>query len=192
VTGLGGALNVIHHMLLMVERYDVRVQNFFSLFQREYEGVGLWGSVLSAREGAERYRPTFQALMLANRVLNGDLVGVTKSGPDPSWQESFLYDGETVTVDVPYVHSFATRDDDARGLILLNLHPSAALPVRLELPASAVSDITRWTLTGPSITANNEVGHAEEVSITTDTIESFGDGTIALDAHSMTVLRWEE
>jgi alpha-L-arabinofuranosidase len=193
VTSLGGALNVTNHMLLMLERYDVRVQNFFSLFQREYDGVGLWGSVLSARAGQERYRPTFQALVLANQVLGGDLVEVDRSGEDPSWQTSFDYEDTSVTVDVPYLHAYATASGDTRGLILLNLHRTDALPVRLELSAEPTSAATRWTLSGPSIAANNELDHEPEVAVATDTVDDFADGWVAeLPAHSMTVLRWEQ
>ncbi|MBN1605098.1 MAG: hypothetical protein JW940_00620 [Polyangiaceae bacterium] len=193
VTSLGGALNVINHMLLMLERHDVRVQNFFSLFQREYDGVGLWGSVLSARAGQERYRPSFQALALANRVLDGDLVEVDRSGEDPTWQTTFDYEDESVTVDVPYVHAYATADGATRGLILLNLHPTEALPVRLELSAAPTSAATRWTLAGPSIAANNEPEHEPEVTVTTETADDFADGWFTdLPAHSMTVLRWEQ
>lgn len=193
VTSLGGALNIIHHMLLMVERYDVRVQNFFSLFQREYEGVGLWGSVLSARAGEERYRPTFQALVLANQILEGNLVEVDKSGEDPTWQTSFDYDGESVTVDVPYLHAYATANGATRGLILLNLHRTEVRPVRIELPAPPSSAATRWTLSGPSIAANNELEHAAEVTVTTGTEAGFSGGWVTeLPPHSMTVLRWEQ
>jgi alpha-L-arabinofuranosidase len=193
VTSIGGALNILNHMLLMVERYDVRVQNFFSLFQREYDGVGLWGSVLSARPDDPRYRPTFQALMLANQVLEGDLVAVTRSGEDPTWHESLDYDGTAVEVDVPFVHAYATRNGTVRGLILLNLHRTDALSVQLELAAEPSGAATRWTLEAASVAANNELDHAPEVSIQEASVTGFADGhTVDLPPHSLTVLRWEQ
>ncbi len=193
VTSLGGALNVINHMLLMVERYDVRVQNFFSLFQREYNGVGLWGSVLSARADQQRYRPTFQALALVNQVLDGSLVAVGKSGADPSWQETINYEDSDVTVDVPYLHAYSTSNGSTRGLVLLNLHRTDALPVQLNLPAAPTSGATRWTLSGPSSSSNNELDHAQEVTVSSESAADFDDGAVMdLPPHSLTVLRWEQ
>jgi len=194
VTSIGGALNALNHMLLMVERYDVKVQNFFTLFQDSYDGVGLWGSVLNAKDGEERYRPTYLALMLANRVLNGDLVSADKSGEDPSWQVSFDYSDETINTEVPFIHAYATRNGKQRGLILLNLHRSDALPIELALPAAAqASRATQWSLTADSITANNELEHAPQVSVAESAISNFTEGyTADLPPHSLTVLSWQE
>ena len=194
VTSIGGALNIINHMLLMLSRYDVRVQNFFSLFQREYNGVGLWGSVLSARSGEERYRPTFLSLIMANQVLFGDMVEVSKSGLDSAWTTSFEYDGETVTADMPYIHAYATRDSGDRGLILLNLHRTDYLPVQVDLPADPTdSAATLWEMTGNTITANNELDHDAEVAIHERTLDDFTDGYQRnLPPHSLTVIRWSE
>jgi len=194
VTSLGGALNVINHMLLMLERYDVRVQNFFSLIQESYNGIGLWGSLLSTKTGQERYRPTFLGLVMVNHVLAGDLVAVTRGGADPGWTSSFDYDGAPVSLQVPFLHAYATRDGDQRGLILLNLHRTDALPVQIGLPAPAQGDsATRWQLVGDSIAADNELAHPAQVQILEDTLAGFGDGTtLQLPAHSMTVLRWQQ
>jgi alpha-L-arabinofuranosidase len=190
---LGGALNIINHMLLMVSRFEVRTQNFFSLFQHDYDGVRLWGSVLSAREGQERFRPTFQTLLLANQVLNGDMVAVNLSGVNPSWQTEFEYNDDTIQTDVPYIHAYATRNGSERGLILLNLHRTDPLPVQINLPAAAADSATMWTLTADSITANNELEHDPQVQIDAGLLPGFASGFQRnLPAHSMTVIKWTE
>ncbi|MBW2704061.1 MAG: hypothetical protein JRF33_24845 [Deltaproteobacteria bacterium] len=194
VTSLGGALNAINHMLLMLERYDVRVQNFFSLIQESYNDIGLWGSLLSMKSGQERYRPTFLALVMANQVLAGDLLAVQRGGEDPGWTSSFDYDGEAVSLQVPYLHAYATRDGGGRGLILLNLHRSSALPVQLNLPAAVQGNTAeRWQLLGDSIAADNELSHQAQVHIQSDELSDFADGVVLqLPAHSMTVLSWQD
>jgi alpha-L-arabinofuranosidase len=194
VTSIGGALNVIAHMLLMLERYQVRTQNFFNLFQQKHGGVGLWGSVLSARPGQERYRPTFLALELANQVLDGDLVKVATAGENRTFHVALQHEQEKLNVDVPYVLAFATRSADARGLIVINLHPTDQIPVRLELPVPVANGTaTMWRMTGTHATANNELGHAPEVLVEQSSVHDFAPGyQHQLAPHSMTVWKWRE
>ncbi len=199
VTSIGGGLNIINWMLLMLERQEVRVQNFFSLFQLGYNtGVGqvrLWGSVLSMKSGAERYRPTFLALMLANKVLSGDLTEVTRSGDDPDWTCTHRYDDDQdQDQQIPYLHAYATRDGTRRGLILINLHRTDSLPVRLELPqAPTGSQATRYDLVGDTINANNELEHAAEVEVIEEVLSNFGQQVqLSMRPFSMTVLSWQD
>jgi alpha-L-arabinofuranosidase len=190
---IGGSLNIINHMLLMLKGYSVRVQNFFSLFQQEYNGVKLWGSVLSNKQGEERYRPTFLSLIMANQVLNGDMTETIHGGVNSSWTASFNYDGDDVTTDVPYIQTYATRNGAERGLILLNLHRTDALPVQLNIPAASASPATMWEMSADSITANNELDHDEEVTIQETSINNFQSGRqLNLPPHSMTVIKWSE
>ena len=200
VTSIGGALNIINWMLMMLRDQHVRVQNFFSLFQFQYNAgaagnVRLWGSVLKMWSGHERYRPTFLALMAANKALRGDLVEVIKSGSDPTWTNTYRYsDQQTDDLEIPYLHVYATRDGRQRGLILINLHRTSDIVVRLELPAEPVVDtIMRYDLTGPTIDANNEPEHDPEVTLNEHALATLGaDDRIVIAAHSMTVLTWQE
>ncbi len=201
VTSVGGALNVINWMLMMLERQHVRVQNFFTLAQFGYrmrggETVRLWGAVISMKRGEERYRPTFLALMLANKVLFGDLVRVRKSGADPTWlcAHTYVKKQQQKQFRVPYIHAYATREGARRGLILLNLHPSAALPAAVSLPAPPKPGTARcWTLSGPSIAANNEPEHEPQVRVLEQPLPGFSASSkLTLKPHSMTVIRWEE
>jgi alpha-L-arabinofuranosidase len=150
--------------------------------------------VLPERDGPERYRPTFLSLMLANQVLFGDMVEVVKSGVDATWPSTIDYDGDTIQTDVPYIHAFATSDNGERGLILLNLHRTDALPVQIDLPADVQdTTATRWQMTANTITANNERGHDAEVTTSQRSITDFTSGyQTNLPPHSMTVFRWSE
>jgi len=79
VTSIAGGINVANDMLLMMREHKLRTQCLFSLIQHKYRahGIGdvyLWGTALNMRKGHERYRPTFLACMLANKVIGGDMV----------------------------------------------------------------------------------------------------------------------
>jgi alpha-L-arabinofuranosidase len=195
VAGLGGALNVSNWMLLMLERQQVRVQNIFSLIQDSYNDIRLWGIVLSMQPGRERYRPLYLAARMINEALAGDLVQVTKSGADPSWDCAFTYDDEGGSPgDIPYIHAYATQNGDDRGLILINLHRTDSLPVEIDLPAPASgSRAVKYELSGATINANNEREHDPEVFATEQVLTDFYDNyTFDMKPHSMVVLTWSE
>lgn len=68
-----------YNMLLMLKEHQLRTLALFSLVQHSYNahGIGavrLWGTALNMRQGNERYRPTFLACALANRVMGGRLA----------------------------------------------------------------------------------------------------------------------
>ena len=70
VTSIGGGLNVLGTMLLMLKEHHLRTQALFSLVQHSYNahGIGpvrLWGTALCMRKGMERYRPTFLGCAMA-------------------------------------------------------------------------------------------------------------------------------
>ncbi len=200
VTGIGGGINVANWMLLMLREQKVRVQNLFSLAQFGYrigsgETVRLWGTALNMKRGQERYRPTFLAGMLANKVLFGDLVEAGTSGADPNWTCTARYDGnQKDDIQVPYVHAYATRDGRNRGLILINLHRTDALPVKVELPGPVTpGSAVQWVLAADRIDANNEPEHEPEVEVLQRALPDFAGGAVLqLRPFSMTVIRWQQ
>ena len=193
VAGIGGGLNVANWMLLMLQEQKVRVQNAFTLTQLSYGKVRLWGITVSMKLGEERYRPTFLAEMLINRVLSGDLVAVAKSGADPKWTCTAVYD-KNKPFDVPYIQAYATRDGRTRGLIVFNLHRASELPARVALPGPVKAGSgVRWSLTADRIDASNEPEHEPQVGIAEDRPADFVSGAVLkLRPFSMSVLRWEE
>ena len=192
VTSIGGGLNIANWMLLMLREQKIREHCMFTLSQLAYGKVRLWGTAVCMKPGAERYRPTFLAEMLINRVLRGDLVEVTKSGRDPKWTCMGVYD-KNKPFEVPYVHAYATRDGPTRGLIVFNLHRTRELPVRLALPSKVRrGSATRWTLAADSIGADNEPEHEPQVKVVEQRLADLApEAALKLRPFSMTVLRWQ-
>ena len=202
VTSIAGGINVANDMLLMMREHKLRTQCLFSLIQHKYRahGVGdvyLWGTALNMRKGHERYRPTFLACMLANKVIGGDMVETIHSKKEPTFDATgyFAHKGDVETVrDIPVVWSYGFAEGGRRGLILISLDVSTARPVEIAFAGRAVRDeAVIWRLSADTITANNEfeVG-LPQVTVTRDTLNGFSpDYEMILQPHSMTVLEWE-
>jgi alpha-L-arabinofuranosidase len=204
VAGIGGGINIANWMMTMLQEQNARVQNFFTLLQHHYRAgkdmdVLLWGGVLSMTPGRERYRPTFLAVGLLNRVLGGDLVKIAREGADPTWtctcsgavgprgggraEEPF---------EVPYIQAYAVRDGARRAAVLFNFSRNDALPVRLTLPAPpAGGSAICWTLAADRIDADNE--DTEQVRVVEEAPAITGTAfSLALRPFSMTVVAWRQ
>jgi hypothetical protein len=205
---IGGGLNVANWMLMMLENQRVRKQCFFS-FAGDKGKVALWGGVVNFMQEPLRYRPNFLAVATINRVLQGDMVKVERSGEDPRWLIEHEYDRKAQHMGggygrggwvsnppfkMPYIHVYATRDEDVRGLILINLHPHGDLPVEINLPGSVTPEhVVRWRMSGPSPFAHNENLDAPQVTVQSSQPAELHDGArLELPAHSLTVFRWEQ
>jgi len=200
VTSIGGGLNVVSDMLLMLKEHHLRTQCLFSLVQHGYRAqsgiVRLWGTALNMRKGHERYRPTFLACSLANKVMGGDLVETVQSGANPTFEATGVYDRRqgVETLTLPCLWSYAFVDGKRRGLILLNLDVTRPLSVAVQFDGTVAGNQARaWLLTAPDITANNEFEVAEpQVTVQETAVPGFKSGaTATLPPHSMQVLAWE-
>ena len=200
-TSIGGALNVVNDMLLMLKEHHIRTQCFFTLIQHSYEAkdvgaVRLWGAALNMRKGQERYRPTFLACALANKVLGGDLVQTVHSPGEPKFSATGLFHkqgGAETVADLPTVFSYAFADGKRRAVILINLDTSKAHPVTLEFDGQAQgATATGWLLCADKISAGNEFENAEpQVKIAEREFENFGGGaTVTLPPFSMQAIQW--
>jgi hypothetical protein len=201
VTSIGGGLNVAGTMLLMLREHHLRTQALFSLVQHSYNahGIGavrLWGTALNMRKGHERYRPTFLACAMANRVMGGDLVRTVHSEGEPTFtgRGRFRYRGGVEDYGpLPVLASYAFREGSRRGLILLNLDVAEAHPVALAFEGKvAGSTARRWRLQADTITANNEFEQVEpQVALVEDEVAGFASGQrLTLPPHSATALQW--
>jgi hypothetical protein len=168
VTSIGGGLNVANNMLTMLKEHGLRTQCLFSLVQHGYRAgnvgiVRLWGTALNMREGHERYRPTFLACMLANRVMGGNLVETVHSGASPTFDATGVFSGNEVTTmnDLPSLWSYGFADGARRGLIVVNLSTTDAAPVAVEFGGGVRGPAGSWLLTAGEIAANNEFELAE-------------------------------
>ena len=202
VTSIAGGINVANDMLLMMRRHKLRTQCLFSLIQHKYRahGIGdvyLWGSALNMRKGHERYRPTFLACMLANKVIGGDLVETIHSKNEPVFDATgyFAYKGDVEAIrDIPVVWSYGFAQGGKRGLILMSLDVSVARPVEIAFAGRpAQNKALLWRLSAETITANNEFETGRpQVAVTQEMLNGFDQGhEIMLPPHSMTVLEWE-
>jgi len=202
VTSLGGGLNVANTMLLMLREQQARAQCLFSLAQHHYNAqnvgpVRLWGTALNMRRGHERYRPTFLACALANKVLGGDLVETTLSGDVPTFAATGVFEGakERQTVEgLPALWSYAFRDGERRGLILVNLDTAEAHAVTLRFAGGAAGGTaTAWRLQADSVTASNEDENpTAQVEAVEETLTGFGSGAeVVLQPCSMVAAGWE-
>jgi hypothetical protein len=200
VTSIGGGLNVAHNMLLMLKDHHLRTQCLFSLIQHSYNahGVGevrLWGTALCMRQGHERYRPTFLACATANRVIGGDLVATQQEGANPTFsaQGVFSRQGVETLDEIPVIWSYAFRDNDRRGLILVNLDTSQPRPVSIEFDGQVNGGRAQaWLLAANRITDSNEFEEpSPKVAVREAAIDRFQSGhQLSLPPHSMTALTW--
>ena len=198
VASLGGGLNVCNGMLLMLREQGVRNQCLFSLIQDHYRAsignVKLWGTALNMRKGHRRYRPTFLAGELANKVIGGDLVKTVQSTNQPMFTATGRFEnkkpGQSHTF--PAIWSYAFKDGNSRGLILFNLDTVKANPVKVEFQGRVQGDVVQYMLSADKIDANNEDENSEsQVKISETKLDKFKSGSIIqLPPHSMEVLSW--
>jgi len=202
VASIGGGINVVNNMLLMMKEHHLRTQCLFSLIQHSYEarGVGrvrLWGTALSMRKGRQRYRPTFLACATANKVIGGDLVETVHTGLDPRFEATGVFSkraGAQTLKDLPVIWSYAFADGNRRGLILVSLDVAKEHPVAVKFEGKAAGGrADSWLLTAEKITDNNEyeVGRPQ-VNVLEEKITGFHSGTVlALPPFSMRAVAWE-
>jgi len=201
VTSLGGGLNVINSMLLMLREQHAREQCFFSLAQRGYQakGIGevrLWGAVLSMRAGHERYRPTFLSVAAANQVIAGNMVKTEIEGAPPAFEATGVFSkwGVIQTVkNIPSLWTYGFADGRFRGLIVINLDTRASRDLVIKYPGNPAGPANTWLLTADRIRANNEFEEKEpQVTLRGSNINNFASGTrLSIPPHSMLTLRWE-
>jgi len=193
VTSLGGAVNLLNGMLVMMKELGVRFQCFFTLIQHSHGGVRLWGCVLNTRNGHERYRPAFLALAVANRVIAGDMVETVHEGEEPRFRVPDPKGGEGEK-ELPAIWSCAFKDGKKWGLILLNLDVSSAHPVAVRMPGRVVGQKARsWLLTADEATASNEYEEGEpRARVQSKEIRGFASGKrLVIPACSVLGLSWQ-
>ncbi len=202
VTSIGGGLNVVNTMLMMLKQHHIRTQCLFSLIQHGYNarGVGevrLWGTALSMRQGHQRYRPTFLACATANRVLGGDLVETVHEGAQPTFDASGVFSkqkGAQTLKGLPVLWSYGFAEGDRRGLILISLDTSRTLPVAIRFDGKVSGRrATGWLMTADRIGANNEFEQPRpQVEIRQRSIEGFQSGwRYEMPPFSMLAMQWQ-
>jgi len=201
VTSIGGGINVANNMMMMMREHKLRTQCLFSLIQHGYRahGIGevrLWGTALNMRKGHERYRPTFLACMLANKVIGGDMVRTVHAKDEPTFDARGYFtksDIETVA-NIPVIWSYGFAHGTKRGLVLISLDVSQTREVTVRFAGKAVDGMaTSWALTAETISSSNEFEVGEpQVEVKEDMAKNFSNGSkFKLAPHSMLVLSWQ-
>lgn len=207
---MGAGVNMANTMLSMLKLYNIRSQAFFDFLQYDYitdvpvgtntvkAGTRLWGSYINLRPGMERTRPTGLMLEMINSAIGpemlsstegGDLYTATGVGRYDSTRSSFT----PMEVSYPTIQSFAFRDGNRRGLILLNLDTESNRTVFLNLSERALNNsASTLLLTSDSITNNNDYEQsAPQVAISSNTVSGFTNGMpISMPPFSIRTLTW--
>ncbi|MBI5725076.1 MAG: hypothetical protein HZA50_14035 [Planctomycetes bacterium] len=217
ITSLAGGVNVANTMLLMLKKQGIRVQNVYSLAQYGYrlqagrapggrestpEGlVRVWGTALNMRKGKERYRPSFLACSLANKVMGGDLIETVHSGANPTFQgigKSELGERQgagNANLDAfkgDCIWSYAFSDGKKCGLILVNLDLKESLPVELKFQGKSKGQAKCWTMAADKPSASNEFANdSPQVKIAESTVQIDSGGKLTLPPCSMQAFAWE-
>ncbi len=202
VTSIGGGLNVANNMLTMMKDHHLRSQCLFSLAQHSYtaHGVGavrLWGTALCMRKGHERYRPTFLACAIANKVIGGCLVETRHRGEDPTFEATGTFrhnKGVETLRNLPVIWSYGFAEGARRGLILVSLDTAKTRSVAIEFEGRVARGTARqWLLSADRISANNEYEAGDpQVKMTESEVSGFASGKrIQLHPFSMLALEWE-
>lgn len=202
MTSLGGGLNTLQNMLIMLQEHGARSQCFFTMFgvtnnAYEVKDVRLFGTVLKLTNTEVRRRPHYLALMMVNDVLSGDLHNVTYGGTMPTFEASY-YDsrsnewGEPKTFDA--FQALPLVDGSQRAMILLNTSVLEPVDIVLNLDSEPLGQRATWQmLTSDDINADNELEHSEpQITIQSGTLEDFSNGhRMTIPPHSLVTLKWQ-
>lgn len=188
---LGAGLGVSSHMLQMMRGENVINQMLFSFAQDSFQrddakSVKLWGTIVD-HGISNRKRPQFLAAQLANTVLQGSMRKTIHSGDNPTWNQPLM--NGTLLNNAHHLQSFFVVNGVRRGLILYNVHRTSSQNVTFSGSHAPRNNVLVKRLTGPAITATNEV--AANVVISSQSYANFDPATsFTLPPYSMTVLKW--
>ncbi len=204
-TSLGAGLNMSNFMLQLLKKYHIRTQAFFNFsqfaFNMKFYGldnflVRVWGGGINFRQGYERFRPTWLANEVVNKVLAGKLLKTIHTGANPTYAVTgpFRKNGDPETKDgFPEIVSYAFSKGNKRGLILYNFSTTTPHQVSLEFEGDPKGvSAESWLLTADSVTVNNEPENGiPQVQVAKSFIAEFRPGiSLTLPQHSLKVISW--
>lgn len=215
--GKAGGMSAAHTMLILLKNWGARTQQSFNLSQFNFspgggfgnlpERVRLWGGVLRIGDPPNRrYRPRFLALQMANEVCGGDLLETVHGGDDLAFEVSNRFGAgygpskspkEMTVSGIPRIHSYAFREGDRRGLILVSNDPRKARTIELQFDGKVKNgEASMWLLDSPDLEDTNEhdwTADGPKVKIVESIVKKFQSGyTLELPKATMLVLEWEE
>jgi alpha-L-arabinofuranosidase len=201
VPSVAGGITVVEHMLLMLRDLGVTTQSIWALpgFQNGFqntanpnpypqETVPLFGAVVDMGGVTNRRRPVYLAEKLANESLLANMLGLTVTGANPTWNQK-QSTNDNIQIDQAHMlQTFAFAEGAKRTLIVFNLNRTQALPVTLSGDAP-VGPVKMSVLTSDKIDDTNEA--ANKVTVKENALQSFDPrAPHAMPPFSMTVLTW--
>lgn len=186
--------SIVNTMLLMLERYGIRDQCFFTLMQYSYQGSRLFGGLHTMRPDLFRARPVFLNLQAIHEVMSGSMRQTELSGDNPPVFAPGRYgSGELLLRAYPSVHAYAFADGPTNGLILINHNLTDAQRVRLALhtyPDEGLAEA--WRIIPPTYDAHNEPEVVEPQVILTHEVDVPFHNQLELELApaSVHVYRW--
>ncbi len=208
VTSLGGALALANANLETLKIHGARALCQFNTFgeliavdtQKGTGGERLWGMVLSTRTNKPvRMRPQALLMKAGNQVIGGELLSTYHTGENPTCTVTGRFDTTSSTFtpqEYTYeeIRSYAFKEGDRRGLILINYNLDEYKGVDVRFPEHVLNNrASSWLVSSDSPTNNNEfeVGDTLPVTITTGTVNGFTNGAqVVMPPCSMQVLEW--
>ncbi|MCA8953929.1 MAG: hypothetical protein KDE27_30745, partial [Planctomycetes bacterium] len=155
---------------------------------QQQQFVQLWGMLRDLYHYDVR-RPTWLGVELANAAIQGDAITTAHAGDDPRWTQSAI-NGVGAPTTVTYVQSFAFRDGNRYGLVLMNLSLDEYHGVRLHVPGTPLPNAMLSRIEPADIAAVNAT--SEVVQLEVEAIAGFHDGyEMLLPPHSIRALVWQ-
>lgn len=216
MAGFAGGVSATHTGLILLKHWGARTMQNFSLSQESFAPGGAfgnlpgrirgWGGVLRiGNEDERRYRPRFLAQHVANQVIGGDLIETVHSGADPKFSVTNRFGAgygpsrnpEEMTIEnIPRIHSYAFKDGDRRGLILVSMDPGEAQRLRINFEGGVKGGKAKiWWVDADNLEATNEHDWApEEPQVTIESQEiDFSNGfSTLLPPGTIGAIEWEE
>ncbi len=197
-------ISMINYSLLCLKDFGVNRQCLFKAQRNDGSGVAslvkLWSVIPSFKKGAMRGRPVWWAFQAVNQVRQGDLLETVHSA-DPTFTALGNYSTKRPDgVDVLYtvrtndsVYSYAFRDGNTNGLVLINYDLDTTQNVTLALSDYVLNDeAVSWELVSDSYTNHNdEEGFFDAVSLLETNVSEFVSGiTVELPPCNLKVYQW--
>ena len=197
VPSVASGITVADHMLLMMRDLGIKIQNIWALPQYQYlfnggpETTPLWGTVIDMGGQTNLRRPVFLAAQLANTGILPNMLGVTLSGANPTWNQAHSSNDSIQLTGAHELQTFAFSDGASnRSLIMINLSRTAALPVTFSGANAPTGTVAVGQLTSANLTDTNETTGL--VSIANSTLTNFQPANqFSLPPFSLTVFTWK-
>ncbi|MBB5056540.1 alpha-L-arabinofuranosidase [Granulicella aggregans] len=196
IAGVGAGLSTAVNQLLLLRDLGITDQNFFALAGPSAPFIGsggsnatlspIWGGVIDMGGPTNRVRPTFLSEQLENSAILPTLLTTTQTGANPTWNQAYTINDDFSLAGAHYLQSFAFTDGTKLNIILFNLSRTTALPVNFAGLNTPLGTATISTLTGTSLSANNET--SQNVAITSKSQTLTTSSTLTLAPFSMTVV----